>query len=338
MPQKLLKVIEVNDEVFYKILEAYECKVEIKKDLYPYYNGYYNDKDTIYFNGENEFICKEYIVNYYCDKIAGCTSWKQIRVQKNINMQTAYVDSLTGSRAKAYVNKILKRFYTEKEIDERLRMFEADYNADLKQMQYRYKLEMGQLIKISNTYKFDVNGAHLDALCEIFPKAHKPLHSMYERRKKNPIFKKYPNLYVGMLAQKSKDMRKNHVQGKYEKTYNWIVQRTTKKLLEAMEYLGGQLIYANTDGLLVKSPNHLLKTSKELGDFKLEYSGDTYVYRDKNYLLYQTGDNMFGSCFTEVRKMIDLRKGDVVHYDIETTEKYRKPVNIEKENVRIYEN
>ena len=341
---KCLKQMQVNDEVFNKILYDFEFKVVVVEDLFNFYNGYWKDKDKIYFNGRDEFICLEYIVNNYTNLITDCTSWKQIRVIRTMNIQKEAVISVTGSRAKAYINKMLKQFYTDEEIDERLHMFEADRDEDLKQQHYNYPVGQGKLLKISNTYKFDINGAHLDALCEIFPKASSKFLNMYEKRKQKPVFKQYPNLYVGMLAQKSKAMREQGIPGKYEKTYNWIVQRTTKLLLQAIDEVGGELVYVNTDGFIVQNPKTLLSTSKTLGEFKLEFAGDTFVYRGDNYIVYQTGDELKGSCFTEVRKYIDLRKGQTVSYSIEQTKNekgqvlYRKPVNIMKVEVNIDEN
>ena len=334
----------MNDEIFNKILYDYEFKVEVVEDLFQFYNGFWTNKDKIYFNGKDEFICLEYIVNNYTTIIKDCTSWKQIRVIRTMNMQSEAVISVTGSRAKAYINKMLKQFYTDKEIDERLHMFEAERDEDLKQQHYNYPVEQGNILKIANTYKFDINGAHLDALCEIFPKASAKFIKMYEMRKKNRVFKQYPNLYVGMLAHKSKKMREQGIPGKYEKTYNWIVQRTTKLLTKAMDTVGGELVYVNTDGFIVQNPKTLLSTSKILGEFKLEFAGDTFVYRGDNYIVYQTGDELKGSCFTEVRKYIDLSKGQTVKYKIEQKKNelgqvlYRKPVNIERIEVNINEN
>lgn len=338
-----LKAVQVNETIFNQILYDFEFKVQIEPDLFKFYYGYYENKDLIYFNGKDELICCEYIVNKYINLIENCTVWKQIRVQKVLNMKNEAMESTTGSRAKAYITKVLKTVYTNEEIDERLRMFEAEKDLNLIQQHYNYPAPDNQIIKLSNTFKFDINGAHTDALCEIFPKAKDKLIKMYERRKKNPVFKQYPNFYVGMLAEKSKEMRKQGIPGKYEKTYNWIVQRTSKLLLGAMDIVGGELIYANTDGFIVQNPTTLLTHSKNLGEFKLEFSGDTYIYSDKNYIIYQTGNELKGSCFNQVRPEIDLSRGLVVHYDIKTVKNeagkilYREPTNITKEKLYVEE-
>lgn len=341
-----LKVVQVNEEIFNKILYDYEFKVSVEPDLFKYYYGYYEDRDRIYFNGKDELICCAYIVGNYLDKEASL--WKQVRVQKVLNISATYKESISGSKAKAYMHQILKKFYTEAQIDERLRMFEADRDENLKQQHYNFPIyDTSRIVKLSNTYKFDINGAHLDALCEIFPKAKSKFVDMYNKRKTKPVFKQYPNLYVGMLAYKSKEMRKQGIPGKYERTYNWIVQRTTKMLLKAMDLVGGTPVYVNTDGFIVQDPTNLITPSKVLGEFKLEAAGDCWIYSDKNYVVYQTGlgdeRELKGSCFTEVRTDIDLSKGQVVHYNIKnhTNESgqvlFRKPENITKECIKINE-
>jgi hypothetical protein len=222
-------------------------------------------------------------------------------------------------------------------------MFEAEKDINLIQQHYNYPAPNNTIVKLTNTFKFDINGAHTDALCEIFPRAKDKLIGMYLKRKKNPVFKQYPNLYVGMLAQKSKEMRQKGIPAKYEKTYNWIVQRTSRMLLNAMDAVGGLPVYVNTDGFIVQNPQNLLTHSKNLGEFKLEFSGDTYVYSDKNYIVYQTGDEKKGTCFTSVREDIDLSIGQVVHYDTNLVRNdegkilYREPINIKKELIQINE-
>lgn len=347
-----LKTVQVNDEIFNNILSDFEFKVEIKEDLFNYYTGYYEDRESIYYNGKDEFICLECIVNMYTDLFNSASAWKQVRVLRSINTSAA-VQTVSGSKAKAYITKVLRDFYTPEEIDQRLRMFEADYDPEYKQQHLNYEFLEGQeskVVKIAGTYKFDINGAHLDALCEIFPKASAKFLTMYEKRKVKKVFKHYPNLYVGMLAYKSKAMREQGIPGVYEKTYNWIVQRTTRMLLNAIDSVGGSLIYVNTDGFIVQAPENIICTSKNLGDFKLEFAGNTYVYEDKNYIVYQTGEepgdeceNIKGSCFTAVRPNINLAKGEVVHYDIKAVKNtagkilFREPANITKEKVNIYE-
>ena len=312
MGNKLLKCFEVREDIFNKILYDFESRIETVGNFKDYIYGYNDNKNVYKFDGKDTLILPEYILNYYCDNIKFSTSWKQCQIRSAMNADTEVVESLYGSRAERYINDILLEVYNEKEIEECLLSHQAEYDEDLSQYHYCLPVEIGYIYKVKDTVKYDINGAHLDALCEIFPKAKDRLLKMYEKRKKDKIYKKLPNYYVGRLG-KWKDKAKT-IPGKYRKTYNWIVQRTTKKLFDAIDAVGGMLLYANTDGFLVKDPNNLLKTSKILGDFKEEFSGTTYIYRDKNYILYQNND-LKGSCLTSVRPEIDLSKGKVVHYD-----------------------
>lgn len=334
-----LKSVQVNEIIFNQILKDYEFKVRVTDDLYPYLRGYYEDRDLIYYNGSDEFICLEYIVDGYTNLFPCCTVWKQVRVRRTMNMSSCAEVSITGPKAKAYIHKLLKKYYTLEEIDQRLRMFESPKDPDLIQMHYYCAAYSDRVTKIENTCKFDINGAHLDALCEIFPKAKDDFVKMYQKRKTNKVLKQYPNLYVGMLAMKTKEMRKKGIPGEYELTYNWIVQRTTKMLQSAMTKVGGTPVYINTDGFIVQNPDRMLATSTSLGDFKLEYSGTTWVYGGRNYTLFQTGEDdtkeLKGSCMEEARKDIDLSKGLVVSYDIKQELHYRHPINIKKVEVPV---
>ena len=342
MRKILLKTVDINDEIFYKLLKMHKHCVKIVNNIHDYFYGY-KDKTNIYYNGKDTFICQEYRLAVLCN-ITKYTGWKQVIVRINCNQSAEIKEAITGARAKAYMMKILKKYYTNEEIDKRLNMFQAEYDSDLKQQHYNGDLlPSGKILKFTNTYKFDINGAHLDALCEIFPKAKDDFVRMYNKRHKYPVFKEYPNRFVGCLAQKTDEMRKEHKMGKYELTYNWIVQRTSEKLLLALNELGGRQLYLNTDGLVVQNPEKLITASTNLGEFKLEYCGNTYFYRGENYSLFQFGEDltkkdvMKGSCLTEVRKYIDLSKGKVVHYDRKIKDGVHTAANIKEETLEIYE-
>lgn len=342
MRKILLKAVDINDEIFYKLLNIHKHCVKIISNIEDYYYGY-KDKTNIYYNGKDTFICQEYRLAIF-GNIPYYNGWKQVIVRLNYDQKDEIKESITGSKAKAYMMKLLKKYYTNDEIDARLNIFQAEYDPDLKQQHYNGSLlPNNKIIKYTNTYKFDINGAHLDALCEIFPKAKNDLIKMYEKRHDNPSFKEYPNLFVGCLAYKTKLMRKEHKIGKYELTYNWIVQRTSEILLDALNKLGGKQLYINTDGLVIQNPENLISYSANLGEFKLEHCGNTYFYRDNNYMLYQFGEDlnkkdvMKGSCLTEVRKYIDLSKGNVAHYKVKCTNNTRIAYDIKKETLKVYE-
>ena len=69
---KLLQTYEVRQDIFDKILYDYSANVEITDHLDKYVYGYSNKK-TIYYDGSEYLICREYILNYYTNSIEGCT-------------------------------------------------------------------------------------------------------------------------------------------------------------------------------------------------------------------------------------------------------------------------
>lgn len=299
-----LKKYDVSAAVFDDILAKYPKYIKLVDDIKKYYGGY-NNKSTIMYDGKEYLICLEMIVN----KMDKCSIWKQCIVRRCENISQGIENGLTGMYAWNYFNKhILQKEYTPDEINERLSLFEADYNYKLKQLHYTYPNIDGKVIKHENTYKYDINGAHADALREIFPKCAYLIEDMHKKRKTNANYKKILNYYVGFLK------RMGH-----QNTYNWIVQRTTNKLINAIQETDGILLYANTDGFIVKNPKKLLETNLILGNFKLETSGVTYTYQDKNYSCIQTYKNgiidITGNVLYQVRDLIDLSKNQVVHYD-----------------------
>lgn len=298
-----IRSYELSDDIFDKILYDFQKYIKIVPSTNPYIHGYGNKKE-IYYDGKEYMIIREYILNYYCNTLEYCTEWKQCRVRRVQNTNFKISNSLDGETAWEFMLSLLEHWYTWDEIKERLNMFQAEYNKAYKQFHYTYKLEVGELKEFDNGYKYDINGAHTDALMEIFPKASKSILKLYEHRKEHPNNKNLINFFVGMIKRKG-----------FEKTYNWIVQRTTKSLFNAMDITEGHIIYANTDGYVISSPKAQLEASSKLGAFKLEYTGKVYVYKDKNYWIIQTGDEIKGSCLKSVRKYIDLRIGSLVHYD-----------------------
>lgn len=302
MGNQLLKTYCVREDIFDKILYDYSTRTEYTDNIWQYAYGYSN-KNTIYYDNEY-LICKEYIVDYYCHNLDEVTSWKQCRLRRTTNTSKVIENDVTGTYAWNYIFSILNKYYTNEEIDSILRAHEAEYDESKKQYHYNYNIDVGTLLKIPGCKKYDINGAHCDALLELFPKAGPDILSLHNKRKKDPKIKKFFNYFVGELCRKG-----------YRLTYNWIVQRTNALLMQAIELTDGELIYANTDGFIVFEAKNNINTSANLGEFKAEYDGDVYVYRSKNYILYQCGEELKGSCRQQVRDRIDLRQGLVVEYD-----------------------
>lgn len=325
-----LKCFDINDEIFNKILKDLDYYVEQIKTLSD--TSYYNKKRKILFikgktSDEDCIICQGKILNYYVKKTIVTDSWKQVILRKNEETNILVEDSVDGGTAWAYMLKILLTYYTRQEIDNILQAHRDTITDDDKQYHYDWPKVSQNVQKRALCVKYDINGAHTDALCELFPKCKQELMHMYVKRHTNIKYKKLPNYFVGMLKKKG-----------YTDAYWWIVKRTTKILKSAINQVGGILIYANTDGFCVQYPEHTLATSDKLGEFKKEYEGDVYIYTNRKktpYILYQFGKDLKGSCMTSVRNEIDLSKGQIVYYKKSKTKYGYEATDIIKETVCV---
>lgn len=291
-------------------------------------------KDRIIYNGIDKMIIPTYLLKDFIE--IEYNSWSQVIVAKNKTLElNKYTLSITGSKAWAYMMILLKKYYTLEEIDACLKSFTAPYIEKKAQLHYFTDVEPETIKICDNCYKYDINGAHNEALRTIFPKAAEDITRMFNERKKNPVFKQYINYFVGMLCRRG-----------YRTTYNWIVQRVTSTLKEAMLDTFGKILYVNTDGFVVQNPERLLKTGKELGDLKLEYQGRIAFYKDINYFCFQLEDKRItGNVRYRFRDEIDLFEGNVIHYILKKNvtedglvEEYFENINSEniKENI-VYE-
>lgn len=333
--RKVLRRYDVCESVFEDILQTMQSRIEIVDNIEQYYTGY-QPKKRIYYDNQQYLIITEdllaYFANFSEEDYQDVKDWRQVIVRK-LDQTETYKKSIDGSRAYKQMKLMLLKYYTEEEFDERLKANSAEYSEKYKQYHHLYVTNDNLVLQFNNSVKYDINGAHHDALIEIFPRAKEELKSMFARRKKEPILKAYVNYFVGMLCRKG-----------YRKTYNWIVQRTTKMLMKAMDEVKGTtgvLVYANTDGFMVSNPEKKLEHSTELGKFKLEYEGTAYTYRDKNYECYQTDKEIKGNIRYSVRSQLNLKKGEVIHYDSSretlpngTTVNLVK--NVVKEQVNVY--
>lgn len=273
-----LKKYDISEDIFDKIVSDYrKSLILLNTDSIE---GYFSKpvKDRVIYNGTNTLIIPEYILKDYIN--IEYSSWKQVILLKSQVLERNYYESsIDGSRAWQFMIKLLKKYYTEKEIDTCLKSFQAEYDYKKAQLHYFKESSPDKILKFENCYKYDINGAHNEALTVIFPKAKEAIIKMYLERKKKPVNKKYINYFVGMLCRKG-----------YRETYNWIVQRVSAKLKTHILDACGEVLYANTDGFIVKDPIFELETSTELGALKLEYKGDVCFYNDINYFCFQLSD------------------------------------------------
>lgn len=326
-----LRQVTVNNKIWNKIFELFPLHIEQTNELCEYYSGYSN-KNTIYYDGKKTLIIDECKLNYIIEinkylKEFNYTGWKQIVVVLKPTQEEELIADITGTDCYKTILKLLNKAYTNEEIDSLLKSYKNEYDSGKAQFHRIGWDRDGHIREWKNCYYFDINGAHTNALCKMFPKAATYILELYKQRKDNKDVKKYFNYFVGMLKHKG-----------YEGAYNHIVQETTEILFKAIREVGGYLLYANTDGFIVQNPDKLLDVSNELGDFKLAYSGNAYTYTDKNYWCIET-DELKGNVLSEARKYISLKEGIVVHYNVIKDEwNNKKVIDITEENLWEKEN
>lgn len=345
-----LKQYSLRDDIFDAILYEYAGDVFEVPSLKPYIHGYCGDmcKDMIahctgfVINPEdpqsknNSIVCKYNKFVKIANKVLGKNIykrddrvWLQCIFNRAEDTNVVLEEEVSGTTAFNYIYNIIKKYYTDDEIKRIFWSHSAEEDEEKKQYQYhilRGRDGSYKIHKYDNCYKYDINGAHTDAIIALFPKAKDELLELYKQRKQNPKIKKYFNYFVGYLCCMG-----------YRKTYNWIVQRTTDKLFEAIDYLDGQVIYANTDGVCVQNPSKLIEHSTELGKFKLEYEGTVYAIKTPEtgdytpYTLTQFGDELKGvGVPMGVRSKIDLSRNKYVLYKLEY-----ETININGESVTL---
>ena len=287
---------EVSAEIFNQILIKNNNRIIIA-NIEDYQYGY-SDKKKVIYNGKDKLICRE----MYVDVKPAEATWKQIIVMKDDSLDSKdYHKEMMGSTAWHRMLKILHKYYTEEEL---LEIFANNQHEQCKPMHLNpIKLD-DAVYKHTNCYKYDINSAYASAYINLFPKAHNDIMALYLGRHENPDNKKILNFFNGMLKRKG-----------FAGTYYWVVNRTNEIMNKAFKEVGGTRLYVNTDGFIVKNPVKLIKHSTELGEFKLEHSGDVYIYVDKNYFIIQAGQELKGNCMCMVRDKFDLPNGKVVHYN-----------------------
>lgn len=241
--------------------------------------------------------------DFYAQGVFRCMKDKGARnvVQRTINGRTAY--NLVHTQ-------IVKRI-TQREYETRLESFERVYNAVPLHI-YPCGAK-GKVLRFPNCIYIDMNGAHADAVREAFPEISEYIEKGYKKRHDNPAQKCIPNYFVGFCKNLEHDG-----------FYNWVVQRTREKLMSKIDELmtdDSLIVYANTDGAIIQNPKYIPISSKELGEFKIEYAGEVLAYKHiaKNsttYSIIQYGDIIKGNASNLVREHIDLRKGLVCDYKI----------------------
>lgn len=249
---------------------------------------------TVYTDCYGSHEGKEYLIVsgraliYYTDKYDLFTDWKQYILYKDLNRAEPDFEkegqkSITGPRALHTLMKVVKKHYTYDQIKDIFHSHEAEYDPDLIQI-HRNNYHTNRILKYEDCYEYDLNAAYGDAFIALFPEAKKEIQWMFDHR--HDTIKGVGNFYKAVLNYSSGCLNSQHEWNTsvsepyyFPKTYNWIVQRVRKRIDEAIDYVGGEVIYANTDGFIVSAPERHITPSKEIGQFKLEFQGDVYVYQ-----------------------------------------------------------
>lgn len=327
---KLLKSYRVSEDVFDRVSGFMGSRRRIALNFEEQTKGPW-DSLYYYFNKDmTRAIYKEHILSLLYpefSKFREIKYWRYVVLIKDTSLEERTIlEDIQGIQAWRYMEKVLLKHYSSEEIKDILNSYTNKKDNALIQFHYTDYGKIGELKEHTNCYKYDINSAHAYVLTKVFPKAKSDIEKIYQKRKKKPIYKMYLNYFVGYLKHLG-----------YEGVYNYIVQETTKKLKEAISKCFGFLLYANTDGFIVRNPERELETSKELGDFKKEYCGTVWTYRDKNYEVFQLSDGtMKGNIPCVLRKHLDLQKRKVVHFDkvYKTNRKCFEYTNIEEEILR----
>ena len=267
--------------------------------------------------------------------------WKRYECKVNMSQEEPFFRQFSPSFCRALVNKQLHyKKLTDEMIDERLNQFVIPEGVKCEK-QYHTSLDIPKnvVVKFDNCVYYDINKAHMDALIEIFPELKQWFINVAKKSKTDKRYKNIANFYVGCLGSKNSTHRK---------TYEWIVDRTTKKiekLLDDIANPNGDVVYANTDGFVYHNPKITLETSSEIGDIKLETEETTFYmfnYHDDNkyktpYKMLQYGNEK--KCISNIQikdfEYIDLRKGEVISYKeiIDREKNTKNHIEIERHKV-----
>lgn len=321
--KKELKAFKLSAKAFDLILDTYSQWVVRTTDFSKYTYGS-RCKASLIYDGGKKLMCRQCELDIL-DGFKASNNWVQCICYRDEKQKVDIRPAISGGVAwKAVKSKICKH-YTVREFEETLNKFTAPYDENKNQIHLNYVPGKEDVVyEFNDCIKYDINGAYAKALCDIFPKAKSEILKIYNDRKIKPENKELINYFVGMLCVKD-----------FRATFNWIVQRIRKQMEETINYTGGIVLYANTDGYAVSLPDKKINTSTLLGDFKLEYTGKIQIYAAKNYWILQAGDEITGNALYQVRPLIDLREGKVVEYTRVKDNQVYRPTNIIERRVEI---
>ena len=305
---KELKVYNLRADFFDYVLEYYSDIVVTTDNFSSYENGGSIFKNSIIFDGIKKLVIREKLLFSLTQERNERNNWIQCICYKKNKQTNEVQDGISGGYAwRIMKSKICKAGnYTDEEFEYQLDLFRSKFDPEKVQYHYtlNFDLEEETIYRYKNCRKFDINGSYAKALTFIFPEAAHIIEDLYYDRKNHPENKDLINYFVGMFCVKG-----------YRETFNWIVQYVRQYVEEKIAETDGILLYANTDGFVIADAKNEIKTSSVLGDFKLVYEGDVFIFLGTNYWIIQAGADITGSCLYEARRYIDLRDGRSVRYD-----------------------
>lgn len=306
----MLRRIKLDSETYYNIIDYFNNWV-VYVNLEKFLAQGYGRKNLVLVDKEtSSLICQGSLINYVAKKEVTCEPWQQFVCELDDSVDEPGAVAPWATQANKIIHTILNTYYTDRQIENRLNKYSTTEETVPLHQLIPEKYHDDKIHKFTNCVYYDINGAHTDALCEIFPKAKKELMTLHHTGQKA-----YINIYVGDLCNRG-----------HRNTYNWIVRRTKNWLQRIINLSCGfmsEILYANTDGVIIHNPAFLLATCDDVGGFKSETSdGVIYAYycrRDNNttpYTIYQynnpkKGMQIKGNARLAVRKGMDLSKGIV---------------------------
>lgn len=324
--RKQLKRISLSESAFIKILSATQFKEKVE-DISRFALGYYDNYIIRY--TDDSLICKLNFLVYAGvlpqEELNTDRDWYQVLCVRDDAQQRDWGKLDNPAASCRRIKRILHKHYTDDEIIEIYKTHECDNSSIIHVPAYTVK---DSICIFENCYQYDICGAYASVLVDMFPKCRGDFAYMYlHRHDDNNRFKNDFNFFVGCLTQNekkriAKSQRDEDLRDIFPRTRHYIVNRISEKLIDFERNLGGeQVIYENTDGLIVQNPKKYIKSSTKIGEFKLEYFGTVYTYKASNYWLIQLGNDpmptnndMKGNIPLSLRDRIDLSSGKVISY------------------------
>lgn len=327
----MLKRINVDLKTYNNIIDKYNPFV-VYCDIKQYQLDGFSNKHMIAVDKNTSvLVCRASMVNEAYGKEVISDDWRQVVCRVDDSIEEIKDEHIPyGKQAYKKVIVSLMKYYTDDEIRNILSSHSLEQGKKALHKLLPEEYLDGHIYKFKDCVYYDINGAHKDALIEMFPKAKRTILR---------LDKNYVNFAVGELCNEG-----------YRGTYNWIVNRTREYINEIIRKADGEIIYANTDGVIIHHPANYLATSKEIGAFKSEIIGDTiyayYCNADENstrYTIYQYIDKngktvLKGNARYFLREGMDLSKGIVNKGKLYKDENNQWRVkDLRKEEIDVYE-